>query len=234
MMEIGELLKKSRIEKELTLDQVSKKIKISVDKLKALESENFLFFPSNFYAKIFLKTYSTFLGIEIPVDSIFRDTPEEKVELSLVKTERRKFRHSIRTVPAVIAVSILLIAAVLVFLYIRGPVWPDLFHKKKVKVEVKKEFTAPGKSLIMVKGITSSPTWIRVSEDGKLKEERILKEGTTYYWESGSSLKIKVGYVPGIDLYYRNSPAAQYMKIDIAQGSRGGINEIEFINNPSD
>jgi hypothetical protein len=50
------------------------------------------------------------------------------------------------------------------------------------------------------------------------------------YWQAKKYLKIRIGYTKGIDLYYRKNFDEEYQKIDIEEGSRGEVNEIEFFN----
>ncbi|MFW5998644.1 MAG: helix-turn-helix domain-containing protein [bacterium] len=62
-MEIGEKLKQTRIEKELTLEDIEKMTKIRKKYLKAIEEENFGVIPGKIYIKSFIRTYGNSLGL---------------------------------------------------------------------------------------------------------------------------------------------------------------------------
>lgn len=65
MKNIGKALKEKRFEKELSLEQISKDTKISVDKLRAIESGNYDFFEDDFsYIKFYVRYYCQNLGID--------------------------------------------------------------------------------------------------------------------------------------------------------------------------
>lgn len=62
---VGQKLRNARMEKELSLDQVSKELHIRAAYLKALEEENYQVLPSSVQAKGFLKSYADFLNLKI-------------------------------------------------------------------------------------------------------------------------------------------------------------------------
>jgi cytoskeletal protein RodZ len=61
---IGELLRAAREEKKLTIEQVNKETRISVQTLRSLERDDFGAFPSETYLKGFLRNYADFLGLD--------------------------------------------------------------------------------------------------------------------------------------------------------------------------
>lgn len=64
MRTVGEILKKARLEKKITLDEVEKKIRIRQKYLSALEENAWDTLPSLPYIKGFLRNYSIFLGLK--------------------------------------------------------------------------------------------------------------------------------------------------------------------------
>lgn len=60
---IGEKLRKARLEKGITYEDVVKDTKIRARYLQALEEEDWDAFPGNVYLKGFLRTYSNYLGL---------------------------------------------------------------------------------------------------------------------------------------------------------------------------
>jgi len=64
METIGDILRNKRLEKGLTLEDVSNLVKIRKKYLEALESGNYNEIPGTVYAKSFLKIYADFLGLD--------------------------------------------------------------------------------------------------------------------------------------------------------------------------
>jgi len=61
---IGEMLKTAREARNLTIEQVHRETRISVQAIRALEGDDFGAFPSETYLKGFLRTYGDFLGLD--------------------------------------------------------------------------------------------------------------------------------------------------------------------------
>ena len=64
MERLSEILKTSRLNKSLTLEQVENETKIRKDYLVAMENEQWEVFPKYIYLKSFLRTYSRYLGLD--------------------------------------------------------------------------------------------------------------------------------------------------------------------------
>lgn len=64
---IGELLKNSRTERKLTLEEVHRHTKISMEVLRALEQDDLESFESEAYLKGFLRNYAQFLKLDLDV-----------------------------------------------------------------------------------------------------------------------------------------------------------------------
>jgi cytoskeletal protein RodZ len=61
---IGEMLRTAREARSLTIEQVHRDTRISVQAIRALEQDDFGAFPSETYLKGFLRTYGDFLGLD--------------------------------------------------------------------------------------------------------------------------------------------------------------------------
>ncbi len=64
MFEIGTTLREARVRRNLTLQQVEEDIKIRVKYVQAMENEDWDVMPGVTYVKGFLRTYSTYLGLD--------------------------------------------------------------------------------------------------------------------------------------------------------------------------
>jgi cytoskeletal protein RodZ len=73
MGDLGDLLRRTREEKGLSLDQVVEAIRIRKEFLQALEEEDFDRLPAAVYVKGFLRNYATFLGLD--AQEILRQLP---------------------------------------------------------------------------------------------------------------------------------------------------------------
>jgi hypothetical protein len=88
MKTIGEILKRGRERKKLTLDDVQRNIKIQVRFIKALEDDNYEVFSGVVHAKGFLKIYISYLGLnENEILAIWRREYEKDIEK---KTPKKK------------------------------------------------------------------------------------------------------------------------------------------------
>lgn len=64
MSDLGQLLKKARQERGITLEQLQETTKIRVRYLEAIEEENFSVLPGNFYVRAFIKSYAEAVGMD--------------------------------------------------------------------------------------------------------------------------------------------------------------------------
>ena len=73
MQTVGEILKKTRLEKKLTLEAIEEKTKIKKEYLLALENNHYQKLPSMAYAQGFIKSYSQALNLKpAPLLAVFR------------------------------------------------------------------------------------------------------------------------------------------------------------------
>jgi transcriptional regulator with XRE-family HTH domain len=61
---VGEMLRGAREAKKLTIEQVNRETRISVQSLRSLEGDDFGAFSSETYLKGFLRNYAAFLGLD--------------------------------------------------------------------------------------------------------------------------------------------------------------------------
>jgi cytoskeletal protein RodZ len=64
MSSVGETLRRERLRKEFTLEQISRETKISTRMLDAIEKEHFEMLPGGVFAKSFVRQYARFLGLD--------------------------------------------------------------------------------------------------------------------------------------------------------------------------
>jgi len=83
--DIGKQLQEARRSREISLEQVSKEIKIGPRYLQALEKEDYDVFPADIYVVSFLSCYARYLGLdaELLVNIYKRGCSREKDKLKL-------------------------------------------------------------------------------------------------------------------------------------------------------
>lgn len=64
MSDLGQLLKKARTERKLTLDDLQEMTKIRTAYLEAIEDGDFKRLPGNFYVRAFIKSYAEAVGLD--------------------------------------------------------------------------------------------------------------------------------------------------------------------------
>jgi len=112
MEKIGEILRKRRLEKELSFDEIEKSTKIRRRYLEALENEEWDIFPGTVYLKGFLKTYCRYLDLnETGYIAVLEEqlTPRPSAEPLPEKIELPgRPRRKIAVILGIIAIIILL------------------------------------------------------------------------------------------------------------------------------
>ncbi|MBP9797811.1 helix-turn-helix domain-containing protein [Candidatus Woesebacteria bacterium] len=88
---VGQLLKKERENKDITLEQVEKETRIRLINLKAIESEDWSQFQSRTYVQGVIKRYGSFLGLDAEKLSAYFRRDYEKLENLKFK---KKAEHS--------------------------------------------------------------------------------------------------------------------------------------------
>lgn len=130
------LLQTARIDKELTLDEISKKTKIPLHYLQAFESEKTSDFPNEPYCSLMLREYADFLGINTDeIISIFRRDYAQKPYLEQKKLSVLTITPQL-TYSTIISLLAILFSLYLFFEYVkfnRPPVlkviWPETYNK---------------------------------------------------------------------------------------------------------
>ena len=213
----GVRLKKIRLEKGLTLEEVQKKTKIHLIVLKAIEGDG-LTNLNPVYLKGFLKIYCKFLGIE-PKDYIpdYKETQEitqiitkEEVPtklrepISILKSASLRL-NSFRLSKKIKKTFVFILAIIFV--------WLGLFNLGKFiskKQQVSKR-QAPAKvaqkpkdlqraiarketvSVIRLGIRTRENCWISLKVDGRVVFQRVLEKGRFESWQAKEKMELSLG-----------------------------------------
>jgi len=214
---IGLTLQQARQKRRLKLETISKKTKISIRYLKALEAEDWDAFPATTYAQAFLRSYANFLNLDS--DELVREYKKYLEATARIPATKRliskgirkpfaslrnlvfslaKARSKIRPkrltiLPVAISIMVLIVWGGW-FLFFRSPSPPV--------VKISEEEKPP----LILSATVIEEVWVNIAIDGKEKVQELLLAGDSRTWEAEDSLKIRVGNAGGIDLELNGEP----------------------------
>ena len=156
MLRTSSLLKNTRLDKEYELSDISKKLKISVKYLAAIEDEDIKNFPQEPYCSLIVKDYADYLGLNgQEILSFFRRDFEQKKRSKSVKKECFSFTPQF-TFKVLIGIVIIFFISYITNEYIK-------FNRPpKLKINWPQNITSQNFDLT---GITDSDSTIRINED---------------------------------------------------------------------
>ncbi len=248
MESVGAKLKKIRLEKGLSIEEVQKKTKIHLNILKALEEDNFINL-SPVYVKGFLKIYCKFLGIDhsqyvLEYSELEKTVPErppvpEKGRSTTVRLSSDRPSRFVRMLAktAILIVLIFLVASAGIFAFRKISTF--IRNKQKITVPAVKKNVKTGAAakkpvkktskesrpaapvekqapvLLAEKIKTGSPIrlgirakedcWVKLSLDGKVIFQSILKKGRSENWQARKEIALSLGNAGGVELEVNGS-----------------------------
>jgi len=158
MLRASALLKNTRLDRELDLVEISKKLKIPVKSLAAIENEDIANFPQEPYCSLIVKDYADFLGLNgANILCLFRRDFDQK------KKNKNNAKHFFSFTPQFtfrisIIIIIILFSFYLVFEYIKFNQPP------KLKVNWPLDAVITNAS-IKLTGTTDIESTIRINDD---------------------------------------------------------------------
>lgn len=158
MFYASSLLKNTRLDKEWELADISKKIKVPVKYLEAIENEQINCFPQEPYCSLIIKDYADYLGLNgTDVLAIFRRDFEQKRKSKSTAKTSFAFTPKFTFIVSVITV-VLLFSTYLISEYYK-------FHQPpKLKINWPLETTLSS-STFDVTGTTDAESTIRINDD---------------------------------------------------------------------
>jgi len=158
MFRASSLLKNTRLDKEWNLSDISKKIKVPIKYLEAIENETIVDFPQEPYCSLIIKDYGDFLGLNgTEILSLFRRDFDQRRKIKSTKNSFFSF-----TPQFTFTISIIIIVIIFSF-YLISEYFK--FHQPpKLKVNWPLESTI-STSTIELSGNTDSEATVRINED---------------------------------------------------------------------
>jgi cytoskeletal protein RodZ len=124
MSELGQLLRKARLEKGISLEDMQETTKIRKRYLEAIEDGNYKILPGNFYVRAFIKSYSESVGLDPnEVLRLYRNViPASQLDTKVEPNHRK--RSGIKTndrwskrITTLVFISFLIFIIVLVYYF---------------------------------------------------------------------------------------------------------------------
>ena len=155
MESYGELLRKAREEKNVTLEEIERATAITKNYILALEEERSDDFPGESYFCGFLTNYCEYLGIN--AEEVLHLYHAKKIQEAPVPIELTKKQTPKYLVPAIIAGGVLIVIGVVLYLYFSVFHVPDKIAEKAQKATEKErihqyEFTGKSETKRLYKG----------------------------------------------------------------------------------
>lgn len=156
MSDLGQLLKKARVEKGMTLDDIQDLTKIRKRYLEAIEEGDYKVLPGTFYVRAFVKTYAETVGLN--PDELLQlyssDIPEAVTETASVEPLIQKRRSSQKQrsdragkwISSVLMWSFLILIVVVVYFFYLQNAKPDASNKVDTGTPITDEKTPPAKT----------------------------------------------------------------------------------------
>ncbi|MBI2464826.1 helix-turn-helix domain-containing protein [Candidatus Shapirobacteria bacterium] len=153
------ILKNAREDKDLSIAEVSKKLKISPKYLEAIESENRSAFPSEPYCSLIIKDYANFLGLNgDDIISLFRRDFAVKQNSSPVNSQ--KFSLTPQTFFIIgLCLTLIIFVSYVVTEYLKYNQAPSL------KVNWPEDTSLTLSSKIEISGTTDAEATVRINSD---------------------------------------------------------------------
>jgi cytoskeletal protein RodZ len=158
MFRASSLLKNTRLDKEWELVDISKKIKVPVKYLEAIENETVANFPSEPYCSLIIKDYADYLGLNgTEILSIFRRDFDQRRKLKSTKNSFFSFTPQF-TFTVSIIIIVIIFSFYLFFEYLK-------FHQPpKLKVNWPLESNISNSS-VEINGTTDIEATVRINQD---------------------------------------------------------------------
>jgi len=195
METIGERLKKIREEKNISLQDVKKNTKLSLDVLEAIEEDRLSNFSPS-YVKGFLKIYCRFLEIDhkdyvSEYEKSLSLEKEETIPKELPKRVRLSFHLKLFPKFKRILLFILIIL-ILIFSFVFGV---SIIKRRPItkSQDLKKDISEKKLEILRIALKAKDNCWLKVCVDGKIVYQGILKKGRQESWEAEDKIELNVG-----------------------------------------
>lgn len=239
MENIGEKLKHKRLDKKLSLEEISKRTKIQKKILEALEQNKAEEIIGPVYAKSFLKKYALFLGLKtgdtLKEKELVAPAPSPVLTIGVRKAKDSDWPRLIPVVRNTIIVSLVVIISLFLLVKVLRSVHSRVVTTNKKKVEKTiKASSSSSSPAVTTKKVTPPPApavkitpsrlllktkkdvWVQVKADGHIIFEGFLKKASQEEWAFEKEMHLWVGNAAFVELTlngkYYGSPGKGVIK----------------------
>lgn len=216
---LGSVLREAREAKGLDLREAAQQTRISVNYLKAIESEDFAKLPGEVFVKGFLKNYAKFLGLpEAEVMKRYGDTkvPTPQEQAAAAKAERiRNADQGVgryetvpqrRTLEPYLWGGVMLFAVVAVLLTVLPGRRSDREHAEPVSSLTPTTAIATGPALTIPRDKlyleieAVEDAWVLVRTDASPQKKAVLRKGEVVTWSADDRFLMSYGGIGSVIL----------------------------------
>jgi len=210
MQSVGEKLRRARLEKQTSLDEVYRQTKIHTHVLEALEQDRAHNFLSFVYIKGFLRAYARYLGLDSEkllkeyIDSQKVESQAPQVALK----KKPKVSSQLNLFLAAKVVSIIILSCIFIF-YFRFVLRHISSSPQKSKMQAVKVKVMPAPVItkeLVLEVKTKQECWMKVKADGKIVFQNILKKGKVEKWSAKQQLELRIGKPEAIEASLNGEP----------------------------
>lgn len=215
-MSFGFYLKKARLEKGLTIDDIMDHTRISKFMIQQIETENRELLPEDVYLKGFLKAYAEVVGVD-PFDVLerYKKSMGRNNEAQAVAAKRDGMSPKSRTPVKVFAAVLILLALLGGTLFLTTVKEPAMGPETQaVPVETPEVFrpVEPGDAVLQettglhLEVVCVEATTLKISTDGGVPEEYVLKPEDHLELKAENTYNILMDNTCGVTLFLNNNP----------------------------
>ncbi|KPK39859.1 MAG: hypothetical protein AMJ78_07795 [Omnitrophica WOR_2 bacterium SM23_29] len=199
MESIGSQLKHAREVRGVSIEQAQKDTRIHARILRALEEDRIDEAASTpLYIKSFIRKYADYLGLDGKslADEYFKEHPKLSEEVFTLKGKEAPVKFPPRRLVSIVVSVLVIILGITALVFIGSRSRPNLKQTKKASKTIPLSTKLPiatkirkGEDLLLTIK-TRSDVWLKVTSDGTVVYEDILKRGSQENWQAKKSLEI--------------------------------------------
>jgi hypothetical protein len=191
---LGEFLRRERELRQISLDDVAERTKISRRYLEAIEEGQYDRLPGEIFVRGFIRSYAQSVGLD-PQDTLLMYSQLRMVhEVVPLRTERispARRAWNERSLLWLLVAGVLLVSGVFVGVvgFFEGPSLLRLIsspHRETID-------TPAGSAPLILTAIADSDTWLRVVIDEREPQDMVLRAGQSTKWMGRERFVLSIG-----------------------------------------
>ena len=247
MERIGDVLKKKRLDLDISLGQSAEETMIASRYLESMENSDFSPFPGNVYARGFLRRYAEYLKLEeVEIQKLLSQYKAEQEDESFSQTEKkidvkttvlrnvRANKKNLYLYSTIIIIAFLIAGGILGAIIIpflgREPkididqsklLSQEELMRKSKQPEKKKETRLEIKPVIikgvLLEGNAFEEVWVQVQIDSGKNKEILIKAGEKIKWNAKGKICLTMGNAGAIAWKFNSKAIGTLGKTGIAK-----------------